>query len=85
MSALRLARFRFRSLATTQLPVPHMDNTSTTGPFLTYQMLSETQCPLFDRQMWAFTDPELLYGLTPTWGLDEQPGTDTTMQLNEEW
>lgn len=85
MSVLRLARFTFRSLATPRLPIPHMDNASTTGPLLTYQMLSETQCPLFDPQMWAFTDPELLYGFKPSWGLDEQPGTDTKIQLNKKW
>lgn len=83
MSALRLARLRFRSLATPWLTIPPMDNASTAGPLLTYQMMSETQCPLFDARMWALTDPELLYGLTNTWELDEQQGSDTKMQLNE--
>ena len=63
---------RFRSLiGPRQLPLK-LNNYPPARPLVTYHMLSEMECLLFDRQLLAMLDSELLGGFGHTWGFNEQ-------------
>jgi hypothetical protein len=72
MFARRLA-MKFCSLVSPQRPPVKLHNPPPAAEHLIpYRMLSEMQCPLFDRQLLAYLDPESLSAYRPTWGLDSR-------------
>jgi hypothetical protein len=81
MFARRLA-VRFRSLIGPGRPLLKPHDSPPAGPLIPYKMLSEMQCLLFDRQLLAFLDPELLSGYRPSGGLDEHHKSDVETWLD---